>query len=115
MSTAQDSGVYNFRTIIDAWGKPIPGIGHSNVNISGNASNTTVFTGNGILYSVVVLKPVTGGIISIMNTNGDEIYKNAKLDYAGSYTFRQLLTAGCKVTTTNFGGGELTVIYTSEA
>lgn len=96
----------------DVNGHIISDISMKRYDISGDVAAGSVFTGNGVIQHITIWKDVDNGTIQLTDVNGTAITPAAITDYGGSFTIKQLVINGCKVTTTGFTGGLASVYYT---
>ena len=95
----------------DKYGNKITDVCSGHSEVSGVVADQVVFTGKGIISHITIWKDVDGGTIQLKDTDGNAITPAGITDYGGSFVIKLLVTNGCKVTTTGFTGGLLTVYY----
>jgi hypothetical protein len=100
----------------DANYKPIPsGVP---VSVAGNQTKQSIFTGSGIVGSVIVGRDVTDATCSLYDNSNTVLLnsesKKIKIDALGSFHGGIMgieFPNGLKITTENFADGNLIVIY----
>lgn len=80
-------------------------------DITGNVSLELVFTGPGEIGLLTIWKDVDGGTVQLFDNDGVAIFPAGITDYGGSFHCPKKLWNGCKITTTGFVGGRLTLFY----
>jgi hypothetical protein len=83
-------------------------------HISGNVAAQEVFSGVGIIHGLTIFKDVDGGTFQLFDLDDNPITPAGMTDYAGSYSFGSrgyFSKNGCKITTTGFTGGDLSIYY----
>jgi len=103
--------VLSGRQVKDADGYIIDGCGNYSVDINGDVTAESIFSGIGALLRVIIWQDVDSGTFQLTDSDGTNLFPAAKTDYAGAFEVRRFLTNGCKITTSGFTGGGLTVIY----
>lgn len=96
--------------IQDSKGYVIPGIGHANqsVYIEGNAT-TTIFSGKGALFRIIITKDVDGGTFRVNDIDGTEQFSGVT-DYAGSFNIGEYYINGVSIVTSSFTNGQMRVV-----
>lgn len=76
-------------------------------------ANEVVFNGPGFISHITIWKDVDGGTIQLKDSNGVNLFPAGITDYGGSFMIRKLVQNGCRVTTTGFAGGRLSIFYST--
>ena len=84
-------------------------------DILGNVDLESVFTGPGELGLITFWKDVDGGTVQLFDGDGVAIFPAGVTDYPGSFHCPKKVWNGCKITTTGFVGGRLTLFYNKSA
>jgi len=88
---------------------------NNKVDIEGNVTLQSIFAGGGSLMGITIFKDVDGGTVQLFDTNDAPIFPAAITDYGGSFVFfESRVWNGCKITTTGFTGGRLTLFYSKD-
>ena len=99
------------RQVKDADGFVVEGCGNFDVDISGDVTATTIFTGKGVILRLIIWTDVDSGTFQLKDDDTVAIFPSGKTDYAGTFEIRRFLENGCNITTSGFTGGTMTVVY----
>jgi hypothetical protein len=96
---------------LDRHGNRLTDVATKKHDVAGIVTDEAVFVGNGIVSHITIWKDVDGGTVQLKDVSGAAITPLAITDYGGSFQLKLLVANGCKVTTTGFVGGLLSIFY----